>query len=150
MNFVEQHLAPFSGHSAFWAEAIKVLRMCLFPLWLMDENLGFVLVFSLLSSHKFGWTHLNSEMEDNLWLLLTFVRYLLCFYYAKLWCNLRIHFLVKKSIHIDFWELVQSTIFPISLIIQGCPDRVMPSITTKPWILKTALFHRFSPKFIKV
>jgi hypothetical protein len=58
MNFIEQHLAP-SGHSAFWAEAIKVLRMS------MGEN-GFILVFSLSSSHKFGSTHLNSKMEENL------------------------------------------------------------------------------------
>jgi len=38
----------------------------------------------------------------------------------------------------------------ILLIIEGCPDRVRPSITTKPSILPKTLFHRFSPKFIKV
>ena len=55
----------------------------------------------------------------------------------KMWRNCFQEYATKKS-------------YPISLIIQGCPDRFMPLITTKPWILQTALFHRFSPKFIKV
>jgi hypothetical protein len=38
----------------------------------MDEN-GFMLVFSLLSSHKSGSMHLNNKMEENLWLGLTFL-----------------------------------------------------------------------------
>ena len=38
----------------------------------------------------------------------------------------------------------------ILLIIQGCPDRVIKSITMKPNILPKTLFHRSSPKFIKV
>ena len=108
MNLVEQHLAPFSEHSAFWAEAIKVLRMSSFPplLWLMDEK-SFILVFSLSSSHKFGWTHLNSKMEENLWLWLTFVRYVpfMLLSCQKLWCNLRIHFfpiLTEKSVHLIY------------------------------------------------
>ena len=33
---------------------------------------------------------------------------------------------------------------PILLIIQGCPDRVIKSITIKPNILHKILFHRFS------
>ena len=61
----------------------------------MDEN-GFMLVFSLLSSHKSGSMHLNSKMEENLRLGLTF------FIMPKeLWCNLKIHFcaiLTEKSI----------------------------------------------------
>ena len=42
------------------------------------------------------------------------------------------------------------TSYEILLIIQECPDRVMVSITVKPNILPKTLFHRFSPKFIKV
>ena len=48
---------------------------------------------------------------------------------------------------------ISKSIFPylsILLIIQGCPDRVIKSITIKPNILQKTLFHRFSPKFIKV
>ena len=97
MNLVEQHLVPCSVHLAFWAKAIKVLKMSSFPprLWLMDEN-GFMLVFSLLSSHKSGSMHLNSKMEENLWLGLTFF-----ITRKELWCNLKINFcaiLTEKSI----------------------------------------------------
>ena len=38
----------------------------------------------------------------------------------------------------------------ISLIFEQCPDRVILSIKIKPNILQKTLFHRFSPKFIKV
>ena len=34
MNFVEQHLAPFSGHSASWADFIREVRTSSFPLLL--------------------------------------------------------------------------------------------------------------------
>ena len=42
------------------------------------------------------------------------------------------------------------TKYQILLIIEGCPDRFILSITIKPNILQKTLFHRFSPKFIKV
>ena len=38
----------------------------------------------------------------------------------------------------------------ILLIIEGCPDRVILSITIEPNILQKTLFHRFNPEFIKV
>ena len=39
---------------------------------------------------------------------------------------------------------------PISSIFDTCPDRVIPSITTKPNILQITLFQRTCSKFIKV
>ena len=40
--------------------------------------------------------------------------------------------------------------YQILLIIQESPNRFIKSITMKPNILPKTLFHRFSPKFIKV
>ena len=39
---------------------------------------------------------------------------------------------------------------PISLIIQGCPHRVILRFTAKPYILCKGLFHRICSKFYKV
>ena len=63
MNFVEQHLAPFSGHSAFWAAFISALRTSSFPL-LLTEN-GFKFASPSSSSQKFDWTHLNSKNKQT-------------------------------------------------------------------------------------
>ena len=68
MNFVEQHLAPFSGHVAFWAAFISAFRTSSFPLLLWLEN-GFKFEIPSSSSQKFDWTHLNSKIKESLWLL---------------------------------------------------------------------------------
>ena len=68
INFIEQHLVlTLLGHLAFWADVIKVLRMSSFPLpllWIMDTPNELILPLPLLSSHKFGWTHLDSKRKE--------------------------------------------------------------------------------------
>ena len=59
------------------------------------------------------------------------------------------HFIHRNVAIVIFIENTKKWI-EILLIIQECPDRVIKSITMKPNILPKTLFHRFSPKFIKV
>ena len=56
-----------------------------------------------------------------------------------------VHFLVTECFFNLYLEVSQ-----ILSIIQGCPDGLILRFTVKPKVLPKTLFHKFSPKFIKV
>ena len=87
VNFFAQQTSLPSGHLASWAELINTFKTS------NEVVRGLILGLFLLSSHKSGWTQLDSEWKENVLILSKGKKILLFLQFLVLLSNLYWHLL---------------------------------------------------------